>query len=848
MQRFLRWLQRINAFRIGLATGLLFALMHLITIGGRWDLPVLTRMENALTDLQFKQRVLLRAPGTAPHSGALVIAAIDEPSIARFGRFPWDRRVIATLIDKLDAAGAKAIGFDISYSDEDLGGQFAGAKRYRKRFEDVSLAAPQNRVTVDRFGEAEADIAGAVSALSTLKSKVRPDAEPIYQTARGRLEDGGKKLSDAKTLFASLVRQHEAYATELDAELGGEDPDTLLGAAVGRAADKVVLGIVMLTAPEMRDFNQAEIEEHLRRAQVSRISPPEFRDERTGLSTPVKGDTWVKRYAGFRAPLQQIAKGVKWVGYFNNLPDFDGVIRHTALTMRIDDQYFPSLDAALAAIALGLKPRDIIPVTLTPNDGQIDAIDFGGKRLVPVDTRGIMAINYVGGDQTFPNYSVAEIMEGKRDADLKDKVVLVGVTAQGTFDQRVTPLNRISSGVETHANAVDNILTGQFLRRGIYLELGEVVLALLLALVFAWSFARVRVTYALPLLGASALGVWVLSSVAFHNGWQVFAALPLIEMGAMFTLTTVYRYATEERDKRQLRKAFQLYLNPEVMEEMLDDPKALQLGGKELDLSVLFSDIRGFTTLAEQLSPQALVHLLNEYLSPMTDIVFEKRGTLDKYIGDAVMAFFGAPVQTDRHARNACDAALRMMEELHRLREKWRIEDPDMPDIDIGIGINSGPMVVGNMGSWQRFNYTVMGDNVNTASRLEGLNKEYGTHVLISEQTLISARKGAGDEGLYCVRELDYVAVKGRREPVRLFELRSGGPATTAERPLLDGYGEGLALYRAQRFSEARLQFESLLLRYPGDGPCLLFLRRCDEMSENPPGENWNGVYQMSHK
>jgi adenylate cyclase len=284
------------------------------------------------------------------------------------------------------------------------------------------------------------------------------------------------------------------------------------------------------------------------------------------------------------------------------------------------------------------------------------------------------------------------------------------------------------------------------------------------------------------------------------------------------------------------------------MDEMLEQPENLQLGGKELELSVMFSDIRGFTTISEKLSPQALVHLLNEYLSPMTDIVFRRRGTLDKYIGDAVMAFFGAPVQTPLHAANCCDAALEMMETLARLREKWRIEDPHIPDVDIGIGINSGPMVVGNMGSQQRFNYTVMGDNVNLASRLEGLNKEYGTHVLVSEQTLVAARKGLGDERAYTVRELDAVRVKGKKEPVRIFELRSRGQPSAEELPLLDGYAEGLRLYRAQRFAEARLQFESLAERFPEDGPVQLFLGRCDRMLAAPPGQDWDGVFRMEHK
>jgi len=242
------------------------------------------------------------------------------------------------------------------------------------------------------------------------------------------------------------------------------------------------------------------------------------------------------------------------------------------------------------------------------------------------------------------------------------------------------------------------------------------------------------------------------------------------------------------------------------------------------------------------------VQLLNGYLSPMTDIVFKKRGTLDKYIGDAVMAFFGAPVQTELHAANGCDAALEMLATVRRLRERWRVENPKLPEIDVGIGVNSGPMVVGNMGSAQRFNYTVMGDNVNLASRLEGLNKEYGTHILVTEATLLAARRGLKEPEAYCVRELDAVRVKGKNEPVRLFELRSRGPAQAEEIGLLTGYAEGLRLYRARKFAEARVQFASLVERHPADGPSALFVRRCDTLLSAPPASGWDAVFQMGHK
>ena len=846
MPRIFRFFTRVTAFRIGLATGLVFALIHMLQVAGRVEIPLLTRIETALVDLRFKQRMELNP---LRPSGNIVIAAIDEAAIARFGRWPWDRRVVASLVDKLNDEGAQAIGFDMSLSDEDLGAKFAGAKRYRKRFEDISLAAPRNKAAIDRFGEAESDIAGAASALKQLSREVKTDGEPIYRAARGRLDDGAQKLAASRSQFEELVKRNQEFASELDHDLEGLDPDTILGASVAKAAGKTVIGWVALTQGEMT-LNAQDAEEHVKRIERAQLHTPEYREPQsdgTERVTPA-AKTWLKEYAGLRAPLPPIAKGAGWFGFFNTLPDADGVIRHVALAIQVHGRYFPSLDAAITGIALGIKPQEITPVTTNKSDGEILGVDFGGKRFVPTDARGLMEIDYFGKDGTFQNLSIADIMDGKLDGKLAGKLVLVGATAQGTFDQRVTPLNKSTAGIETHANAVETILSQKYLVRGPVLQAVEVLVLIALALLFALIFSKVKVHYSLPVAALSALAIWAFSSISFWSGYDIFAALPLVELLAMFVLTTVFRYATEERDKRQLRKAFQLYLNPEVLDEMLDEPEKLQLGGDELPLTVLFSDIRGFTSFSEKLPPQGLVKLLNEYLSPMTDIVFEKRGTLDKYIGDAVMAFFGAPVQTELHAANCCDAALQMMETLERLREKWRIDAPDTPFVDIGIGINSGPMVVGNMGSAQRFNYTVMGDNVNLASRMEGLNKEYGTHILVSEATLSYASKGLKEENPYAVREVDSVKVKGKAEPVHLFELRSRGAPKADDLALLEGYAEALATYRSQRFGEAQFQFESLLERFPGDGPSTLMVKRCTEMADNPPGQDWDGVFKMEHK
>src|SRR5713101_3516391 len=467
MRRIVRWLKRLTAFRIGLATGLCFALLHLWEVGSRQGLPLAGRLEGALLDARFRQR------GQAPHSGRVVVAAVDEAAIAKFGRFPWDRRVLAQLVDRLDAEGAAAIAFDMSLSDEDLGAQFAGAKRFHKRFEEISLAAPGGSAAVDRFGNADANVAGAASALQALRAELKPGGDALFRAVKGRLEDGRRALADSRRRFEALVKEHAAYAVELEREVAGLDPDHALAASIRRASAKVALGYIAQTVPEMGSFQDAEVEENVRRVEPSRIAPPEFRYRMDGgveKADPV-ASTWIKEYPGLRSPLSPIAAASGSFGFFNTLPDADGVIRQAAIAMRVRGRYLPSLDAVLVAAVLGIPPSRIVPVTA--DDGasgraNVDGFDFGGKLFVPTDFRGLLQINYAGGDGTFTNYSIADVVEKKLPPGaLRGKVVLIGATAQGTFDQRVTPFMRITSGVETHANAVETMLSRTFLRRDV---------------------------------------------------------------------------------------------------------------------------------------------------------------------------------------------------------------------------------------------------------------------------------------------------------------------------------------------------------------------------------------------
>ena len=318
---------------------------------------------------------------------------------------------------------------------------------------------------------------------------------------------------------------------------------------------------------------------------------------------------------------------------------------------------------------------------------------------------------------------------------------------------------------------------------------------------------------------------------------------PVLTMIAVYLGISIYRYITEEREKKKIKGAFQYYLTASVINEMLKDPTKLKLGGDKKDLSVLFSDIRGFTSISEKLTPEALVQLLNEYLTAMTNVVFHYDGLLDKYMGDAIMAVFGAPLDQPDHPVRACRTALGMMAELKILQEKWREEG--RPIINIGVGVNTGDMVVGNMGSEMRFDYTVMGDAVNLGSRLEGINKEYGTNIVISEYTHEKVKD------VFLFRELDSVRVKGKNQPVTIYELigyKDDKDYSEKWGNAVRLFEEGLTKYKQGLWDEAIECFGKVMEIRPSDPPSLLYIERSRTLKENPPAEPWDGVYTMTKK
>ncbi|MGB2670278.1 MAG: adenylate/guanylate cyclase domain-containing protein, partial [Candidatus Acidiferrum sp.] len=332
---------------------------------------------------------------------------------------------------------------------------------------------------------------------------------------------------------------------------------------------------------------------------------------------------------------------------------------------------------------------------------------------------------------------------------------------------------------------------------------------------------------------------------AFRHGWWLNFTVPAMTLVGNVVLVSLYRVVFEEKEKRKVRTEFSNYLSPEVIRRLLVDPRLVD--PKKTDITVMFSDIRGFTTISEELDAQELAVFLNQYLSDMTRIVFKTNGTLDKYIGDAVMAFWGAPFEEPGHATKACNAALDMMRRVRELQKVWKAEGK--PSLDIGIGLNTGVASVGRMGSSLRRGYTALGDTVNLSSRIEGLNKDYGTHIIVNETTYQSAK----DDG-FIFRELDLIRVKGKLQPVTIYQLMGRREDLAADgraeevRLQVEQFARARELFRNRKWDAAQRAFQEFLDRWPEDGPSRAYWKRCQDYLFDEPPANWDGVFVMTHK
>jgi adenylate cyclase len=641
------------------------------------EVPLLDQLELKTYDMRLRA-----LPKTPPQH--VTIAAIDEKSLARLGRWPWSRATFAELVQRLDELGAKVIAFDVFFSE---------------------------------------------------RESARADAQ-----------------------FARAVA----------------------------ASGKVVLGTVfLLNREEARHLGAARLE-----AAMRSIAPQAIANVRA--AGDARPEFPMEEPYGVLANIAELQASAAHTGHINVLPDIDGVIRRTPLVLRHDGRYFPAFDVQVARAFLGGPPLSI------------ELADYGiagvsiGERQIPLDEEGRLLVRYRGPERTFAAVSIADILAGKADAALlRDRVVLIGNTAQGIGDIRVTPYGRAFPGVEVRANIIEGLLEGEVLSRPEWMKLLDAAGLVLIGLVMVGLLGRLGVAGA-GILAAALLAAYLFAATALFRseGLWLNVVYPSLLIALLFTSATLVHYFFAFSEKRYLKLAFQHYVPPAVVDGLVSGADRLRLGGEKRELTVLFSDIRNFTAMSEAMSPEDLVKLMNEYFTAMTDKVFEHRGSLDKYIGDAVMAVYGAPVAEPRHAALACHTALEMLTVLDELKVGWKARG--LPVVDIGVGINTGPMIVGNMGSANRFNYTVVGDSVNLASRIESLNKSYGTNILVSEYTYEVVK----DEFPFA-REIDNIRVRGRTQPVRLYELMR-----EARYKSLDWLDEYRAAYKEMREGERVRAYE----------------------------------------
>jgi adenylate cyclase len=783
----LSWWQHRASFLISLGITVSAFALYFFTFLKEEPAPLLEflkRFEYSTLDTRFRYR----PTALTPPDPRIVIVAIDQRSQEVLGKWPFSRKYFARMLDALHDDGAKVVTFDITFDKPDV------------------TAAP-------------------VRELSTKIAERKGRGEKIDPLIEAQIRE--------------VAREYDA-----DAQFG----ESL------RRVGPVVLGNFYLSADELHGIDDATLDKYAEMVQWYALNRRALRAETGKQDFRTLLENYEFHGMLFNATIANIPELADAgnsnseqtaVGFFNAASDTDGVLRRGSLVLPFgrskdpnDLDLYGSMEVQTLRLYYGLKPEDITVEYLF--DG-IDSIKFGDKLLVRPDWLGRILVNYRGPRETFPYYSIADVVTKKFAAGtFRDKIVIVGASATGIADLRTPPYGGITyPGVELHANVIDNLLNRRALVRGFHQEMFDLALVVILGLPLGFALALMPSRW--MWLGAALVAPLIaLDYQAFLRGYWLNFTIPAFTLSANVLLVSLYRALVEEKEKRRVRTAFGQYLSPEVVRRLLVNPQLVE--PRKTEITVMFSDIRGFTTISEKLDAQELAVFLNQYLSDMTKIVFERQGTLDKYIGDAVMAFWGAPFEVENHAHLACHTALEMMARIRQMQKKWEAEG--RPHLDIGIGLNTGVASVGNMGSSLRYGYTALGDSVNLSSRLEGLNKDYGTHILVNETTFLAAK----DSGL-AFRELDLIRVKGKLQPVTIYELVGLSAGLSPEtRGRLDRFREARALYQQRRWFESQTAFQSILDQWPDEGPARTYWKRCQEYLFDEPPASWDGVFTMTHK
>jgi len=838
----------------------------------------------------------MQARGEQLSDAPIVLLTVDDSSVEHIGRWPWSREKIAKIVTEMLRHGSRVIGFDIVFSEPQVNplAKFIDATQIENNQELRTILDPDTALTnsvsqspdqivLGVFPE-EGEATGSAPFQDYCRNEafMRHNANDFVKIDNTSFVviDNADPFEELHfgALFEPIFKYLEQEFMKNEYPRNFDKPLAALSAfelrRLSALQNQYNMAFCSRWLTERDEFIETSEQffSRLKHKSLNSSNPKNAIEQfkKSILIYPIH------QYDSWTINTQQIHKSIRYTGSFAAYQDNDGKIRRQPLFFRtgqkLGSSFIPSL-ALQTYLAAHPQYQAQVEINIDPNNPiqkkitSMKIINTDSEETVkelPVDGKGQLLISYAGSRNMFAYVPARELLTNSPEMliyqkkwhapsnsflvsertvmktdFLKGKIALMGVTATAVYDLRVTPFDKNFPGPEIHINGIANLIDRNFLseprNEGQLMPLFTIALGLSLTALLA---------YFGPLAGVglvifSFFGIFLFDQWFFRNGYVITTVIPLMLLITLFLTISLIKYFTEEKKKKELKSTFSKYVSPAIVEEILSSPEKLELGGVKQPVTIFFSDVRGFTTISEKLDPQALSQLLNRYLTPMTEIVFKNNGTLDKYMGDAVMAFFGAPIGFSNHPEMACQAALDSIEKLKELQSEF--EKEGLPLIDIGIGLNTAEVSVGNMGSEIVRNYTVMGDGVNLASRLEAINKEYGTRIITSQFTFEEVKD------LFNFREVDRVRVKGKNKPVTIYELLS-----RKEKPChlecVEIFQQALLNYYQKNFKISLKLMNEFLDKNPGDFLSRLYISRCNEYLENPPSEEWDGVHEMKTK
>lgn len=779
---------RKNIVITGIALSLFFIIFYIIY--SNFSFNFIEYFELKSYDMRYRVNEILKTKRDKNREYDVVIVGIDEKSLLEIGKWPWRRDVHGGLLNKLKNYNVKSVGFDVSFTEN-----------------------------------------GVPNFLEEYKSELKTVTGEMYKN---------KKI-DEESAVTLLTKINELST----------DEDYKFAEAIKNSGNISIGTYNILKKEEYNKENYSNSVDYInnRYFYMDGVVEEIIEEQRTGKR---RADYF--KVEKIIPPVDIIGKFCYGIAPFEvGSPDPDGVLRGIAAVTYENSTklYFPPLYLLVYLNSLNYSMEK--NVVLDMKNSFIDIYENGVEkrklfRRVPTNKNGYQRLWFYGMSHTFKYLSYTDVINNKiNPEELKNKIILIGYTdsAKGLYDLRATPIDPNTPGVELHATAIQNLIDSKFMKRADILFHVVVMFIIMGIITFIFAMKRIKAKNANLVVFLLIAGYTISGYIFFKFGIWIELFYPTACFITAYIVMNAENYLNEEVEKKHIRNLFSHYISPELVEKLIENPEMLKLGGEKKVLTAFFSDIKGFTSISENMKPEELVEFLNEYLSEMTEIILKNSGTIDKYIGDAVMGIFGAPVYSENHAVNACFAAIEYQKKLKLLRETEK--NRGNAEIYARIGINTGEMVVGNMGctigEQSKFNYTIIGDEVNLASRLEGANKFYGTEIMISSATYNFAKEYIE------VRELDKIKVKGKKNAVTVYELiGKKGELTDEVNELKKIYEDGLKYYKLKEWKKAEEIFESAYKKFIFDGPVKLYLDRVREFINNPPDEKWDGVYEYETK